>query len=220
MNNTCPECGTVYAVAPKDVGRRIACTKCGAVLAIGEGGFEKEKEADTSTVVERPLPRKPRFTPEFRERLRAMLDWPTAVFGLGAFLVLSMMFMPLVGKAKVERRTGLLQEEQFDHEAEIRKLREKPGNETKIVEAEEAWKKRRESLEAEIKHAEFANSRSGYTDRYGLLLGFILMMVGSLRLMRTGEGLVKRIFGAVVLGAQMLLVFNSLLGGCGRWPGA
>jgi len=220
MNNTCPDCRTVYAVTPKDVGRRIVCTKCGITLVIGDGGFEKESAEPVVTEEPAPLPRQPRFTPEFRERLRNMVDWPTALFGVGAFLVLSMMFMPLIGKAKVERRTGLLQEEQFDHEFEIKKLREKPGNEDKIKASEETWIKRREYLDTEIKYAEFSNARSAYSDRYCLLVGFVILMVGSLGLMRSSEGLVKRIFGAAVLGIQMLLVFNQLLGGCGRLPGA
>ncbi len=220
MNNACPECGTIYAVTPKDVGRRIVCKKCGAVLVISEGGFEQELAALPAEAKPVAEPRRPRFTPELRRRLAEAIDLPTLLFGLGAFLVLAMMFMPLIGKAKVERRTGLLQEEQYDHEIEIKKLREKPGNEDKIKTSEETWVKRREYLDAEIKYAEFSNARSGYTDRYGLLFGFVILMVGSLGLMRSGEGLVKRIFGAAVLGFQMLLVFNHLLGGCGRLPGA
>jgi ribosomal protein S27AE len=220
MNNACPDCGSVYAVTPRDVGRRIVCTKCGVVLAIGETGIGKEASASAAATPSVSQPRKPWLTPEFRERLRSAVDWPTVLFGTGAVLVLCMAFMPSIGTAKVERRTGVMQEEQFDHELEIKKLREKPGNEERIKASEEAWGKRRPYLESEIRYAEFSNARSGYTERYGLVLGFGILTAGSLGLMRSGENLVKRIFGAAVLGILMALVFNSLLGGCGRLPGA
>jgi len=230
MKNTCPECNTVYAVTPKDVGRRIVCKKCGVVLVIGPDGFEVES-AESDVVVEEAkpsepetpqkprAPRGPLITPRVRDWAVKSIDVPTVVFGIGAFLVLAMMFMPLIGKAKVERRTGLLQEEQFDHELDVKKLREKPGNDDKIKTAEETWAKRRENLNAEIKYAEFGNASSAYSDRYGLLFGFVILMVGSLGMMRAETGLVKRIFGASVLGIEMLLVFNNLLGGCTRLPG-
>ena len=42
MRNACPTCETVYAVTPKDVGRRIVCKKCGATLVIDDDGFRVE----------------------------------------------------------------------------------------------------------------------------------------------------------------------------------
>jgi predicted Zn finger-like uncharacterized protein len=244
MKNECPECGTVYAVTPKDVGRRIVCKKCGSVLVIDDDGFrlesgeptpqKKKKDAEPSPVIREsedqekpevetePLPKKAK-TPSMnvaalRGFYNRFIDIPTILFGIGAFFVLIHLFMPFVAKAKVERRQGLLQEEQFDHEAALKKLKEKPGNEEKIKTAEENWAKRRDDLNADIKYAEFAGMRSGYLDRYGMLFGFVVLMIGSLGMMRSESGLVKRIFGAFVLGVQMLLVFSSYLGGCGKPP--
>jgi len=39
MNNACPECGAVYAVADKDIGRRISCKKCNSALIVSEEGL-------------------------------------------------------------------------------------------------------------------------------------------------------------------------------------
>jgi hypothetical protein len=63
MNNACPGCGAVYAVAEKDVGRRIACKKCSAALIVAEDGLRYDEEAAAS-----PPPR--REEPPERDRDR------------------------------------------------------------------------------------------------------------------------------------------------------
>jgi predicted Zn finger-like uncharacterized protein len=45
MNNACPECGAIYAVAEKDIGRRIACKKCNTALVVAEEGLRRDSEA-------------------------------------------------------------------------------------------------------------------------------------------------------------------------------
>jgi predicted Zn finger-like uncharacterized protein len=45
MNNACPECGAVYAVAEKDIGRRIACKKCSSALVVTEEGLVRDGPA-------------------------------------------------------------------------------------------------------------------------------------------------------------------------------
>lgn len=45
MNNACPECGAVYAVAEKDVGRRIACKKCNTALIVKDEGLVRDEGA-------------------------------------------------------------------------------------------------------------------------------------------------------------------------------
>lgn len=42
MNNACPECGAVYAVAEKDIGRRISCKKCSTALIVAEEGLRRD----------------------------------------------------------------------------------------------------------------------------------------------------------------------------------
>jgi hypothetical protein len=45
MNNACPECGAVYAVAEKDISRRIACKKCNTALVVAEDGLRRDSDA-------------------------------------------------------------------------------------------------------------------------------------------------------------------------------
>jgi len=49
MNNACPECGAIYAVAEKDIGRKIACKKCNAALVVTEEGLERAGPATPSS---------------------------------------------------------------------------------------------------------------------------------------------------------------------------
>ena len=39
MNSACPTCGAVYAVTPKDVGRKLKCKKCHTALAVTDAGL-------------------------------------------------------------------------------------------------------------------------------------------------------------------------------------
>ena len=48
MNNACPECGAVYAVAEKDIGRRIACKKCHSALVVADEGLVLDEAASSS----------------------------------------------------------------------------------------------------------------------------------------------------------------------------
>ena len=241
MRNDCPSCNTVYAVTPQDVGKRIICKQCNAALVIAEDGFRVDlsvpaaptskanaSEDDAGDEFDPPKkskeakPKKPagQDLAMAKEFYAKYVDIPTILFGIGAFFILTFLFFPMIGKAKHERRIGGLAEEKLDMEVEIRKLREKPSNEEKIKKIEEEWTKRLPVLEAEVKYAEISNQRAGYFDRYGLLFGFIVLMVGSLGMVRADTHLVKRIFGAAVLGLQMLLVLSSLIGGCRGLPGA
>lgn len=239
MRNDCPACKTVYAVTPQDVGKRIICKQCNAALVIADDGFRvdlsvpvaasKTKSDRDNAEDDFDPPKKAKRDPKppvgqelamAKDLYSKYVDIPTILFGVGAFLILTFLFFPMIGKAKHERRIGGLAEEKLDMEVEIRKLREKPGNEEKIKKLEEEWTKRLPVLEADVKYAEISNQRAGYFDRYGLLFGFVLLMVGSLGMVRADTHLVKRIFGAAVLGLQMLLVLSSLIGGCRGLPGA
>ena len=219
MRNDCPSCNTVYTVTPQDVGKRIICKQCNAALVIAEDGFRLDlsvpaaskpskvkaaRDEDKGDDIDPPKNSKPN-KPAGRELAMAKefyakyVDVPTILFGIGAFFILTFLFFPMIGKAKHERRIGGLAEEKLDMEVEIRKFREKSGNEEKIKKIEEEWAKRLPVLEAEVKYAEISNQRSGYFDRYGLLFGFVALMVGNLGMVRSETHLVKRILNSLLL---------------------
>ena len=40
MNNSCPNCGTVYNITPQLIGKSTSCKKCGAQLVIDASGLQ------------------------------------------------------------------------------------------------------------------------------------------------------------------------------------
>jgi hypothetical protein len=40
MNNSCPNCGTVYNITPQLIGKSTTCKKCGAALVIDASGLQ------------------------------------------------------------------------------------------------------------------------------------------------------------------------------------
>lgn len=240
MRNACPTCQTVYAVTPKDVGRRIVCRRCESALVIDDDGFRLETppapppppepmpSREERAREEKPREERPRRPlPEPREpreplwsKVRPYLDGPTVAFTAGVFLVIVALFMPLIGKAKVERRQAFITEERLNTDDLIKQLRAaKTPNEERIKKIEEDWQKRREALELDVKYAELGNQLGTYWDRYWLLGGFLLLGFGAIGFMRDNQPLIRRIVGAVVITAEMLLVFTSTLTNCGRIPG-
>lgn len=249
MRNACPTCQTVYAVTPKDVGRRIVCRRCNAALVIDDDGFrletppapppppepmplreervreERPREKEDRERDDRPREERPRRPPpEPREplwsKVRPFLDGPTVAFTAGVFLVIVALFMPLIGKAKVDRRQAYITEERLYTDDLIKQLRaSKTPNEDRIKKIEEDWQKRRETLDLDVKYAEVGNQMSVYWDRYWLLGGFLLLGFGAIGFMRDNQPLIRRIVGAVVITAEMLMVFASTLTSCGRLPG-
>jgi hypothetical protein len=137
-------------------------------------------------------------------------DWATYLFTLGAVLVIWFVMMPVIAMANVERRQAILGDQTLDHAAYLKRLRETDADPRQVSGAEEAWQKRREALQDEVKQAEFARARGGYWDHYGLLAGSLVLLVGSIGWMRSGQPLVRRIVGAAIVSGQLLLAFQTI----------
>lgn len=214
MRNTCPSCHVEYVVTPADVGRRIRCKQCQTTLVVAPDGLELEPQP-VAGQEKPPLTQRVGDLGDLRRRVDRIADGPTLLFGLGAVLVIFFLFMPLIGKAKIDRRIAELNQRTADHAAEMKALRAKPGNEQKVQEHEDQWQKRQDELQDAVKQAEYANAESTYLDRYGLMLGFLLVAAGALGFLQHGPTATKRIVGAVVIAAQMLLAFVRFVIGVG-----
>jgi hypothetical protein len=68
MNNACPGCGAVYAVAEKDIGRRIACKKCSASLIVAEDGLRYDENAAAPPPKKEDAPERDRGRNRDRDR--------------------------------------------------------------------------------------------------------------------------------------------------------
>jgi predicted Zn finger-like uncharacterized protein len=136
MNNACPECGAVYAVAEKDIGRRIACKKCNAALIVTEQGLEheppdlgfskKEDRADKDRGRDRDdedrgsrrrrsrnddaedRPRKPSGpgAGEILKKFKGVADTATWLYGIGLFLSIYSFYTRTIDIANVYSRMG------------------------------------------------------------------------------------------------------------------
>jgi predicted Zn finger-like uncharacterized protein len=153
---------------------------------------------------------------------------PTILFGFGAFLVIVYLFMPLISVAAESRADGgvdqleqearvearkklpkgktsqrdLTPEEATAYNAEVTKINEK--YQPKITEAKEA-----------VEDARISRKRSLWFDRYGMMFGFIFLMFGSLGYLLNPEPGIRRIVGAIVLMAQIIMIFLVFgAGGC------
>jgi len=66
MNNTCPNCGTVYNITPQLIGRSTTCKKCGAALVIDASGLQLAGGPRGGGVFDfQPVPRGPSAFGEF-----------------------------------------------------------------------------------------------------------------------------------------------------------
>ena len=241
----CPSCGAIYNVAAKDIGRRIKCKKCGAGLEVGESGLEVEdagaaaplpaKSASDADFDEIGAPRKkrdrqpagPGLNP--MELLAKIGGVSTLLFGFGAFLVIVFLFMPIIGNAAVERVSAAKEKLEQERDGKIKKLipkgkrlEELTSDEQKKY-AEDAEKIRKEyekplsDAEDDARYERISNKRSRWMEMYGMMFGFLFLMVGSLGYMKPEHTLMRRLLGTIVLGVQVIIIFIifSAMGGCG-----
>lgn len=243
MNNTCPSCGALYNVAQKDIGRRIKCKKCGSALTVAEAGLEAEPpgaagepaaaQEEVETAPHKVKAKRATAGPgiDFVQLFNDLGGVATLFFGFGAFLVIVFLFMPIIGSAANERAGAARDKLEQERDAKIKRLI--PGSKRLEELTTDERKKYDEDAEkirkdyekrigdaADDARAEVtSNKRSKWMELYGMLLGFVFLMAGSIGYMTPGQSQVRRILGTVVLGAQMLIVFVIFAaGGCGKGP--
>ena len=246
MNNACPSCGAVYAVTPKDVGRKLRCKKCQTALAVTDAGLV----VDTPTATARPAPepvaaavaddfetgdevvttrgkKGRKFTgprgPGLGELLGKAGGLATVLFGIGAFLVIVYLFMPIIGQAAIQRVEAGKDKLEQERDAKLKKLipkGKKPQDLTsdeqkKIAEDREKivkdYAERISEAEDDARSERTSNKRAVWFERYGMMFGFLFVMIGSIMYMMPEQPPIKRIVGAIVITAQMVLVFIAFL---------
>lgn len=132
--------------------------------------------------------------------------FPTALFAAGAFLVIVFLFQPLIGLAKVAGRQADVEAAALDHKARLKRL-ERDNQTSKIPDAEKEYDRRRDELVDRVDTARVGNAQGAYWDRWGMMLGFLALMAGSVGFLSPAQPTVRRVVGAVVVTAQVVLVF-------------
>jgi hypothetical protein len=233
LNNACPSCGAVYSVQPQHVGRRLSCKKCGTALVVGEGGIrlansEPAPEAGLAEAPSTPSlavddrelsparlsgsrptssePVWPRIADSIR-RVMVALDLPTWIFGLGLLLVLPCFFLPLVDQARLAgHRAALRVHEDRGVQQEREWKDQKETDDAQRQRARDSWTKEKTRLEEQVKEATVGAARGLPAYYYGILIGCILLGLASLAYLRPTQSGIRRVVGAIVLLAQVLLV--------------
>jgi predicted Zn finger-like uncharacterized protein len=140
MNNACPSCGAVYAVAAKDIGRKIKCKKCGTALVVEDDGLvvdpSKAPPAAVAAAVEDDTEtfdtdddevggrrrkgkkgqrdRQPGPGMDFGAVLAKAGGIPTILFTIGVALVIWYFFMPRIGQAAERKAAATPQRLEMD----------------------------------------------------------------------------------------------------------
>lgn len=237
MNNACPSCGTAYQVQPKNIGRRLKCKICGAGMLVAEDGLRLDESAGSeaeplSELAEsaalaggpsRLIRSRPRGSRGSGFSLAEIWHFDfkisTWLFGAGVLFVLVFLFLPLIDNAvllgkQADLRAGELREQRLEEQFTRNKQQKKttPADEEMRNQNRENWERERRDLQLTIDEIRLAHEKWEYWYRWGMLLGFILLALGSLGFLHPEEPLIKRVVGAIVLVAMVLLVFILFLG--------
>lgn len=229
MNNACPNCGALYNISSKDIGRRIACKKCRTPLTVDDAGI-RLVEPSTSDVADdsveefeestegRGSRRPQRKSNGRRLTLPAWLSFsvvPTLLFGFGIFLVVVFSFFPVIDQAAVTRIQGKIDEgNAIDARDELRTNQLNNGNPSADdLEARNKrrseWQKQQALLDSDKQIALAEASRALVWDKRGLLFGFIVLCFAGIGYLVTDQPPSRKILGAVLL----VLIFLSVTNG-------
>jgi predicted Zn finger-like uncharacterized protein len=155
MNTACPSCGAVYAVTPKDVGRKIKCKKCSTALRVDDSGLvvdtpaaspppppatttaavvEDDADGEEGAVIKKKgkkyADRDAFAGPSLVEKLGGI---PTILFGTGTFLVVFFTFMTPIGNAGADRAKLSMQRLENDMKSRAKKFLPKGKKENELT---------------------------------------------------------------------------------------
>jgi hypothetical protein len=170
----------------------------------------------------------PATTPE-RTVLSILFTW---LFALGTLLVVLFLFLPLLDLTRIQGKRAVItagdrKQQRLDDRLRSRdkdlfrlpdakdKNADRKGPTEKELERrkedKEAWEAKKKDLEDETSEAETAARKSNYAYTWGMLIGFLILAVASVGFLSPSQPGVRRVVGAIVLAAQVLLVFLVFL---------
>lgn len=142
--------------------------------------------------------------------LESTSDRGTWLFVSGTILSLCTLFFPSIDQAKVARLEAMIVAGDM-RQARIDAEGAREGGDAKAAAtAKERWRDRKADLEEDVESAEMWRRGWMYWYRYLSLIGFVLLLLGSVAYMDSQQPPVRRIVGAIVLTALVLVVISSL----------
>src|SRR5262249_9674939 len=140
---------------------------------------------------------------------------PTYVMAFGAFLVITFLFFPLLDLAKIASReanikAGELREQKLERQFQ-RKKDKTPTDEEARNKSKESWERERENLTDDVNDAKISADKWNYWYLWGQLFGFLLTALAALAYMAPKMPPTRRVVGAIVFTAVLLLVFLRIM---------
>jgi hypothetical protein len=149
--------------------------------------------------------------------LAAIGGIPTVLFALGVFFVIVFTFMTPIGEAATRRAQARVDLLKWEQDLEIRRLKDKDIE--KAAKIAESYLPKLVEASSSAEYTRISNIRSQWYDRYGQLLGFLLLAFGCIGYLRTEQPLVLRIVAAVTLSFMLMVIFVlGVSGGCNSTP--
>jgi len=235
MQNTCPQCNTIYTISVEHIGRRIACKNCRTALLVAESGLVRDGDTNAASVGSAPdVPVRRRYREEEvldlepvstptptpsrvsrmrveggsgpGQRLRSFFDLPTALFAIGMIVTIVSMFGPLLDSGRVLARQADLAEATSDYARKSEELKD-----TAQAKAREEFGKVKDKLGAEVSAAKYDAARSQRFDQRGIMFGFVCLGLGCLGwISDPGASPMRHRVAVWLLTSMMVLVFVSI----------
>ena len=224
MNNTCPQCGAVYTVSSKDVGRRIACKKCKSHLIIDETGMRMDSINESVTATSftpsaedlpansnPSIPKTRNSTDLLSMRLGIISDWSAVVFAAGLFLVIVFHFFPRIDLSMATSRDADVQVGQIDDSADQREVDARNNGKPTDADKEsrrkrgDDWLKTRAKLEERASLAKYDSARAMPWNYRGQLFGYVLLAIAGVGMLMS-DSHSRRVLGGILL----LLIFVTV----------
>jgi len=216
MQVTCPNpgCDAVYTVDPEHVGRSSVCKTCGISFVIESDGLRLASDAPgNNPAPDQAGPSTPPGPTRARRfgrssRLSANATWAalnepfTWMLIAGTLLVIFFLFQPIIDNFKVSRiRAEISRESGGD-------LRSRRFDKDEDSSKDSAKLK---GLREDLEDAQLDARAAPYIYTWFVMLGFLLLAVAEIGYLVTGAAKSKRVVGAVLLSAQLLLIYVAYM---------
>jgi len=216
MQATCPNtgCGAVYTIDPEHVGHRSVCKKCGATFVIESGGLRLATDVPVPAALAATAIRRggrPASGTNKGGWAGLLQDPFTWLMIAGSLLVIIFLFQPVLDTFKISRIRAELESETED--TPTRRImapsrlmdsssdRGGPSPESTTV----------KDLRDDLKDARIGAKKALYVYAWFVMFGFILLALAEIGYLVTGVSKAKRVVGAILLTAQLLIIFIAYI---------
>ena len=237
MVQLCPQvdCTASYHLDENEEGKTFRCDQCGLMLLFDKGtltlhdGAARNADSRPIAMSVANQEKAPMLTSSAEEKSVAsvVLNWFfTFLFAFGSFLVVLFFFLPVIdreGAARVRDRIAIGDSNQARLDNRLFKRQNKGVGLDPIdvpAQPDDAalrrrkndraeWEKTRDRLEEEAEEAHNNAMARVYFYTWGIMFGFLILAMASVGFLSFGPTNPRRIFGGIIITAEILLIFAA-----------